>query len=401
MPDSPAPVAEATLSAARQCTVAAALFVASIAACLIGYLAFAAPGPWLGAPPILQWSAHELTVSRGSAQPASGALVVIAPDAARTVVIALNTSFRARDYPVLAWDATAIPDNVEATVLWYSDINASRVFRRALTVEAGRPAPVTLAQDPGWLGRIGGLALVLQGEFTQPIVVRGAAAKPMSALQVIGDTLGEWLAFEPWTGASINGLADGSDSQNLSLPAVLALVTALAASLYIGLWRWKLGSLSPASGVGLAVIFLAAWIIADTRWQWNLVRQAEVTRELYDGKTWEERHLAAEDGGLFAFIDRVRNKLPPPPARVFMAADLPYFRARGAYHLYPYNVYYDPASSEIPPPGVVRKGDYLVVYQRRGVQYDAAEQRLRWDAYAPVGADLLITAPGAALFEIR
>ncbi|HZI84573.1 MAG TPA: hypothetical protein VFF44_11720, partial [Casimicrobiaceae bacterium] len=121
----------------------------------------------------------------------------------------------------------------------------------------------------------------------------------------------------------------------------------------------------------------------------------------YGGKTWEQRHLAAEDGALFAFIDRVRNKLPPPPARIFMAADVPYLRARGAYHLYPYNVYYDPASTAIPPPGEVRKGDYLVVYQRRGVQYDTAEQRLRWDAYAPVSADLLITAPGAALFQIR
>jgi hypothetical protein len=49
----------------------------------------------------------------------------------------------------------------------------------------------------------------------------------------------------------------------------------------------------------------------------------------------------------------------------------------------------------------MRPGDYLVVYLRRGVQYDAAERRLRWDGYPPVEADLLLAATGAALFEIR
>jgi hypothetical protein len=401
MSDSAVAAPAVTISPLWQCIAAAAAFVMSVAACAVGYLAFVGSGPWLAAPPILHWNARELSATRGRVQPTPDALLVAAPDATGTVVISLNTTFRARDYPVIAWDATGIPDDVEATLLWYSDIDSTRVFRHPLNVEAGRIAPVHVARAPGWLGRIGGLALVLRGSFANPIVVRGAGAKPMSALQIAGERIREWVRFEPWTGASINGFAAPQEDDHLPLPAVLAAVAALAALIYAGLWWWKSRGFAPAALLGIAAIFLAAWFVVDARWQWNLARQAAATLTLYGGKTWEERHRVAEDGALFAFIDRVRNKLPPAPARVFVAADLPYFRVRAAYHLYPYDVYYDAASGALPPPNVLRKGDFLVVYQRRGVQYDAAERRLRWDENGPVEADLVITDAGAALFRVR
>jgi hypothetical protein len=402
MPDSSLPTAAPpTLSTAWQGVAAVAVSIASLAIFLVAYLAFAAPGPWFNAPATLQWKARELSVSRGTAQHTPGSLVVTAPDATHSAVLALNTSFRARDYPAVAWDAAGIPEDVEVTLLWYSDINSARVFRRTLSVESGHIAPVTLAQDPGWLGRIGGLALVIQGDFDEPIVLHGAAAKPMSALQVLGDRAREWLAFEPWTGASINGGVAPPESQELPLPLVLAAVAGLACLLYAGLVWWKLRGFGPGLVAGVAGILIAAWAIADARWQWNLVRQTRATFAQYGDKSFEERRLAAEDGPLFAFVEKVREKLPPPPARVFMAADLPYFRARGAYHLYPYNVYYDPSSGALPAPGVVRAGDYLVVYQRRGVQYDASVQRVRWDGQPPVSAELLLLDSGSALFKIR
>jgi hypothetical protein len=402
MLDSSSPaVAPPTISAAWQGIAALAVSIASVVIVLLVYLAFAAPGPWLDAPPTLEWKARELAASRGTAQLTPAGLIVTAPDPTHTAVIALNTSFRARDYPAVAWDAEGIPDDADVTLLWYSDINSSRVFRRALSVEAGRVAQITLAQDPGWLGRIGGLALVIQGDFAQPIVLRGAAAKPMSALQVIGDRAREWLEFQPWTGASIDGVVAPADSSELPLPLVLAAVAALACLLYAGLVWTKLRALGPVLGAGIAGILVTAWVMGDARWQWNLLRQAGATLAQYGGKSWEERHLAAEDGQLFAFIEKVRAKLPPPPARVLMAADVPYFRARGAYHLYPYNVYYDPSSSALPAPGVVRPGDYLVFYQRRSVQYDTSLQRLRWDGQPPVSAELLLLDSGSALFKIR
>jgi hypothetical protein len=402
IPDSFSPaIAPRTISSAWQAVAALAASLASTALLVAGYLTLAAPGSWLDAPPTLEWKARELSASRGTAQLTAAGLVITAGDPTHSAVIALNTSFRARDYPAVAWDAAGIPDNAEVTLLWYSDINSSRVFRRPLDVEAGRVAPVTLAQDPGWLGRIGGLALVIEGDFAQPVVLRGASAKPMSATQVLGDRVREWLAFQPWTGASIDGVAPPPQPQALPLPLVLAAMAGLACLLYAGLVWTKLRLLGPLLGTGMAGILIAAWVTSDARWEWNLLRQSRATLAQYAGKSWEQRHLAAEDGQLFAFIEKVREKLPPPPARVLVAADLPYFRARSAYHLYPYNVYYDPSSPLLPPPGEVRAGEYLVVYQRRGVQYDASLQRLRWDGQPPVSAELLLLDSGSALFKIR
>jgi hypothetical protein len=395
------PAAPTSASPVTRRIAVVAVFAASAAGCLLAYLALAAPGPWFGGARTLNWTARELTPARGTARLTREGLIVAAPDATGVVVISLNTSFRAHDYPVIAWDAAGVPDNVEATMLWYSDLDSSRVFRRALTVEAGRLAPAAVVQDRGWIGRIGGVALVLQGGFAEPIILHGAAAKPMSAPQVLADRWREWVAFEPWNGASINTLAGGAETQDLPLPALLAAVAGLGMLAYAVLARWKSVALGPVLGAGVAGVFVIAWLIGDARWQWNLLRQASATYTQYAGKSWRERHLAAEDGAVFAFIEKVRAKLPAPPARVIMAADAHYFRDRAAYHLYPYNVYFDPSSNTIPPPAVVRSGDYIVVYQRKGVQYDAAEQRLRWDGHDPVAAELVLVDTGAALFRIR
>ena len=45
----------------------------------------------------------------------------------------------------------------------------------------------------------------------------------------------------------------------------------------------------------LALLFVAAWLLLDAQWMWNLVRQVGETRAQYGGKDWRERHLA--DGG--------------------------------------------------------------------------------------------------------
>ena len=84
-----------------------------------------------------------------------------------------------------------------------------------------------------------------------------------------------------------------------------------------------------------------------------------------------------------------------------MAADATYFRGRGAYHLYPHDVLFEPYVNAMPPRARLRPGDYLVVYQRRGVQYDPGAQHLRWDGGEPISAELIVSEPGAALFRIR
>jgi hypothetical protein len=84
-----------------------------------------------------------------------------------------------------------------------------------------------------------------------------------------------------------------------------------------------------------------------------------------------------------------------------VAADVNYFRGRAAYHLYPHSVYFDARSNELQWTDALRPGDWLLVYQRRGIQYDASRQLLRWETGRTTSAELKLVEPGAALFRIR
>ena len=143
-------------------------------------------------------------------------------------------------------------------------------------------------------------------------------------------------------------------------------------------------------------LFVVAWTVLDLRWTSNLVRQGDATATSYAGKDWRERHLAAEDGPLFAFIEKARAKSPGSPARVFMVADADFFRGRGAYHLYPHNVYFEPYRNAMPPPSDTAVGrlSRRLSAPRRAVRRHW--RRLRWDDGAPVAAEVLVTGPGAA-----
>jgi hypothetical protein len=287
-------------------------------------------------------------------------------------------------------------------MLWYSDYRASRMSTQPLSVEAGRIMPIDLAHDRSWIGNIRGLALVLRNAQAQPVIVGDVVAKPMTPAQILEDRAHEWLEFEPWNGASINSVTGGATTQDLPLPVLLAVIVLAGALAYAALARWMPG-VGPFRPAVVAAIFIAGWFVLDARWQWNLLRQVQVTFEQYAGKPWQERHLAAEDGELFAFIEKVRAKLPPivePAPRVFVVADAHYFRGRGAYHLYPYNVFFDPLQNTMPAATWLRPGDYLVAYRQSGVQYDTGQQRLRWAGSAPVAAELVLSEPNAALFRI-
>ena len=87
--------------------------------------------------------------------------------------------------------------------------------------------------------------------------------------------------------------------------------------------------------------------------------------------------------------------------RVFVLADADYFRGRAAYHLYPHNVWFEPYRNVVPPADRLQAGDWIVVYQRRGVQYDAARHSLRWDGGATVPVDLKLVDHGGALFLVQ
>src|SRR6202022_3396375 len=215
--DPPLPVMQPTASHAgetmstppRASRVALWIFLASALICIFVYLAMTVQGPWFGNAKTLHWAPGDLSVTEGSAQLRPDGLAVRASDAVHPVRIAINTSLRATDYPVVAWETSGVSDDLEVAVLWQNEYEPGRVFNQRVDVEAGRVQPISLARNNKWGGPISGIALAVRGNFSEPMVIRGATAKTMSPREMLGDRGAEGSNFDPGNGSSINTLIGG------------------------------------------------------------------------------------------------------------------------------------------------------------------------------------------------
>jgi hypothetical protein len=408
LPDPAAPVPQETPSGlpprqapARLTLRITGVLLLALLACILAYLALTVPGSWFPSAKERGYGPAQLSVTRGSGGILNGELQITAPDAMGFTLVSVVTNFRSSDYAAVQWLVADVPENATVQLLWRSDYTPEKLNSATITIEAGRALPTVLPNNPAWIGRITGLALAIQGPLAHPIRIGGVVAKPMGAIDILRDRAREWFQFERWTGASINAVTGGADVQDLPLPVLVAAAIALAGLMAFGIERWRPGALGVHASLAIGIMFLVGWSILDARWTANLVRQERETARQYAGKDWLARHLAADDAPLFAFIPRARAVLPATPARVFVAADADYFRGRAAYHLYPHSVFFDPRSNQLPAASQLKPGDWLVVFERRGIQYDAARQLLRWDGNQTRAAELKYVEPGGAVFLIR
>ena len=376
---------------------------AALAVVLLAYLTYAVPASWFPSSPVKQWGVRDLALlPQGTERVVvNNELVVKSTDASGQINVAVATDFRARDYPVIAWDAHNVPAGANVSFIWLTDYKPGKIFNVPVDVGADRLLPLVLAKNPDWIGRITRIGLAIRGSIEKPMAISGVAAKPSGAVGVLQDRAREWLYFERWQGASINTIVGGDDEQALPLPLLLALAIALAASAIVLRRR-----LRPALGMAdlaatLAIMFAASWFVLDARWTWNLARQAQATLAQYGGKDWRGKHLAADDGVVFAFVEKARAEMPATPVRVFVAGGNDYIRGRAAYHLYPHNVYAEVHNDDLPTPDRLKPGDWMLVYPRHGMQFDPKAGKLRWDGGAPVSAQLKLRGEGALLFLIQ
>ena len=375
------------------------LFVAGLALTLLAYLAATVPGRWFPSAGDHFWTARDLKLARGPGVLAQQEWELQSPDANAVIVLSGDASLRSSDYHVVSWIAVGLPPNADVRLLWRNDYEPGKVNSAPVAVESGRLRPVTMDGQSGWIGQITGIALVLRGPLVQPVRVRGAIMRPMGAADVLGDRLHEWFAFEGWTGTSINTIVGGADVQDFPLTWVVAIAMVIALGLFV-LIRWRSPLRHRAPVLALAMLAVCGWLLLDARWTAALMRQSAETGRVYGGKDVEARHLAADDADLYRFVQQAKTVMPATPVRVFVVAEAHYFRGRAAYHLYPENVYFDARTDHIPDASTMHAGDWLLVYQRPGIQYDRSLQMLRWEGGQTHAAELKLVGHGAALFRL-
>jgi hypothetical protein len=382
------------------------LFIAPLLVCVLAYLAWALPGAWFSGASVNIWTPQNITLARGVLVGIESDRAHFATEPNGLAVLTLNTRFPARDYPVLDWDISGLPDGTVGKLLWRTDYAPNAQRQVDLRIENGRLLPVTLVREADWLGNVLGLALALQLPAPQPFTVVNLRAHPMDALETLGLRVKEWNSFAGWRGTSIYRLEDPGTIP-LSLLVIAAFALPLLGAITLLLWRrWRDRYLDFPRTMprywlygGMALLCMG-WMLLDVRWTIQLAQQATQTWQTYGGKDWTQKHLAAEDGALFAFIEKARAELPASPVRIFIMAEAAYFRSRAAYHLYPNHVFYDLHSTQPPDADLLRPGDYLLVFQQRGVQYDAAKNKIRLPSGVELSADAKVIDTGSAFFEL-
>src|SRR4030095_10109318 len=107
----------------------------------------------------------------------------------------------------------------------------------------------------------------------------------------------------------------GADLQELPLPVLFGLAAVFATGVAVALARWRPHWIGAGLPLALVLMLIAAWLVLDLRWQWNLARQVAVTARTYAGRDWREKDVAAGGGPLFELLDEGRWTRAPRPAR--------------------------------------------------------------------------------------
>ena len=167
-------------------------------------------------------------LDRGTGSLVNDELQVTAADESGVILLSQATDLKAADYAAIAWVATDVSSVAKVRLLWRTQQAPAMLNALPIEIESGRTLPVVVSDNAAWAGRVTGLALAIQGPLSETVRIRGVIAKPMGALELLGDRLREWTAFEGWSGTSINTLSGGADIQALPLPPLLAITIALA-----------------------------------------------------------------------------------------------------------------------------------------------------------------------------
>jgi len=420
------------------------LFLASALILSLVYLQYNFSGKWLSGAEPLNWGGNALTLSKGQGYSGKDKLVIEGLEGEVAVASLSMPGFRAEDYPFVNWVATDAGPGVEMEFLWRTEGN--RVFKRQLFWTGDAAAPLQMAEDKNWRGQIIGLALVVKGSLAAPITIKGVSL--LSARAALPIMIKRWFVLDRWQATSINFMDGDAVEQDIAPVPAITAITLLALALYWGLAKFvqvtdipkAVAGITPPSpqpsgprpeeavpssrlrgrgGLGpegqgegekrqafslisinvaavLGVVFLG-WFALDIRWQANLLRQLDLTRQQFAGKSWEGKHLAAEDGALFDFMRQAKAKLPAASGRILYFSDDNFLRGRGAYHLYPRNVL---AGNDLPKAVQFRAGDTIVLYAKKSVKYYPSRQVLAWDGQS-LQVEPLMLVRGNAVFRVR
>lgn len=337
-----------------------------------------------GEPLVVAGSELKLVVGKGAVQ--EDTLFVEGFTDGRAIISVSRYLSDAAAYPYLGFDLQ--PGKLNEALPLFFWRRAGVQTLNVAPLESRPLGMLDLSKLDGWKGIITEFGFVLEESAGQTYRLKDLGLFPAGYLPGLRTMVAEWMELELWSQHSTHFLNGGVAAPRLSFTLLVGAWVLASIVIYLLLTRGK----GFASGSGLLVIVLAGWLLLDGKWLYNLVLQANVTHEVFAGKTDAEKYLGSLDREYFAWFDRLqRDFLPETPARIIIlqdaAAGQDYYRAKAQYFLAPHNVYNKP---RYPLTGYQKTGGYIIILGViDGLVYDVSKGELRWGKGQLLKAELL------------
>lgn len=351
-----------------------------------------------GGPGDRSWRLADTIVEVGEAVTSAAPDSVGLGSRGRAILSLPLTPFNAQDYAFLEVIPGELPATGDITLLWRSASDPGRVGAGPLPPLGQGPLRLSNLYDRGWQGEIIELGLAIQGQPGQRAGLAAIELQTMTASRMLVSLYRDWSHFVPWQQYSVNSHRGTGPSQPaIAHPLPMAALVLLASVLVYVLLYLRRGG-PPFDWRVLGILALACWIILDIFWQARLLRQLAHTYETFTASDTAGQHLLGTDAALVSFINELKPRLSPP-GRVFVSSASDYGGMRGAYFLYPHNVYWKRRGAELPKAQHLRAGDYISVIYPSETRYDPEAGTLV-SAEHNYRVEVLLSRPAGSLYRV-
>jgi hypothetical protein len=316
----------------------------------------------------------------------------------RIIIKAPSMPFRAEDAGIARLRMDPLPGQVKGGVFWRS-ADQQRIQSMPLS-STGTRITADLARHRAWQGTITEFGIVFLGPATETLNLSELHLERPSFSGRLPAYLAALAEPDAWTQRTINFLGYPPAVRDAS-PSLLGASVVFFALVVLSplLLTHRTRPAVPAMALG---VFVAMWLLLDTRWQWILLSNATEARATWAGTPSGAKDLGSHDSRLRQFaMDLKRDVLPPSPQRIFIVHDSEghnIARLRLQYHLLPHNIY---NFGKKPKRRFAREGDYIILFGAvPGVTYRPSETALRIGEGKSIPAQAVHRSTSASVFRV-
>ncbi len=351
-------------------------------------LFFSEPGAKNNTVPVITLGANNAKVILGEATFDHEGLQLVLNAAGLGVISFTDKKIAAKAYPFLHLAIEGPAKDVDVWFTWSTDEAHENHHGFVPQNRLWRSMWLATQEMEGWTKNISPLTMAVVGKAGATIRIKELALFPPSPLRQLQAVVSDLTGYVPWNRAAMNshtGVTPVASFYPTILVVALLLLSLLAYGFLLLIFRSKVRF----SWRVVALIFLACWISLDMFWQKTLLHQVVDTYRTFSGKSPHEKLLAGPDANLYAFVTQVIPLVSPKDARIFVSSSDIYLGQRGAYFLYPFNVFWPGPNAEFPPDYWLRSGDLVLLVYPTTLRFDTATNKLALSANSAISAELV------------